>query len=251
MPQTTIQKTAAIRKGSVRVKIGDSFSSLVDIGALRKPVLTSLVENQVITFDNVEDLKKFVNGKKVQFAFDLCEINLTNISKLDAGLVTLTTVAASPVSVVNEAITVAADTAVRLANKNGDNSRVTISAVNVAGAGASKTEGTDYEVFVDSNGYTNIVKIGTGSQDWEVDYSYTPVASKKLTFAESGNKTLKVMRVENIDENGLTFKIDIQNVTNLKAPVITFKGDDEADVAELPVEMQGDIVEIVDEQQTT
>ena len=99
MPQTTIQKTPAIRKGAVKVEIGDSFASLVDIGALRKPVITSLVEQQAIKFDNVEDLKKFVNGKKIQMAFDLCEINLTNLAKLDAGLITLSTVAGTPVAV--------------------------------------------------------------------------------------------------------------------------------------------------------
>lgn len=251
MAQTTIQKTAAIRKGSVRVLIGDSFGALVDIGALREPVITSLAENQQIEFDNVTALKKFVKGNRVQIAFNLTEINLTNISKMDAGLVTLTTVAGSPTNVVDEVIAVATDTASRLAFKNGAGTKVTITAVNVAGGGASKTEGTDYEVFVDAYGYTNIVPIGTVTANWEVDYTYTPAASKKLVFNTTGTKTLKVARIINTDENNKDFKLDVQNVTNMLAPVITFATDEEADVAELPVQLEGEIVELVDEQQTT
>jgi hypothetical protein len=128
---------------------------------------------------------------------------------------------------------------------------VTISAVNVAGGGASKVEGTDYETFVDADGYTNIVPIGTVSASWEVDYTYTPNASKTITFNKIGTKTLKVLRVSNTDANSKTLKVDIENVTNIQAPAIDFAGDDEAEVATLPITLEGYIVEIVDEQQTT
>jgi len=101
--QTTIQKAPAIRKGSVRVMIGNAFNALVDVGALRNPIFKSLVENQAIKFDNVDDLKKFVLGKKAQITFDLAEINLTNMAQFDAGFMNLTTVAGSPTTVTAEA----------------------------------------------------------------------------------------------------------------------------------------------------
>lgn len=248
MSQTTIQQTAAIRKGSVKIQIGDNFSSLVDIGAIRTPKLTSLAQAQSIEFDNVDSLKQFADGKKVQFSFTLAEINLSNLALFDGGLVTVTPVAAAPVVVTNEVHAIATDTAVRLTHKNGANTKVTISAVNVAGAGAAKTEGVDYETFVDADGYTNIVPIGTVTASWEVDYTYTPNASKQMTFNTTGTKTLKALRVINTDGSGKTFKIDIENCTNVQAPAMDFPADDKAEVATLPVTLEGYLVEIVDEQ---
>ena len=255
MPQTTIQKTPAIRKGAVKVEIGDNFASLVDIGALRSPALTSLAENQAIKFDNVDELKKFVNGKRIQMAFDLCEINLTNMAKLDAGLVNLATVAGTPVAITGEALGTGwvQGQPIKLANKNGDNSEV--SSIVIDAGGSALVLNTDYRVYVGDGsngvlGYTYIVPITANALVLDADYSYTPNASKKLTFNDSGTKTLKVMRISNTDENGKTFSIDIENATNFSAPVITFAGDDADDVAVLPITFQGDIVEIVDEQQT-
>lgn len=255
MPQTSIQNTTAIRKGAVKVQIGDDFNSLVDIGALRKPVIKSLAENQSIKFDNVDELKKFVNGKRVEMAFDLCEINLTNMAKLDAGLVTLSTVAGAPVAVTGEAHGTGwvQGAPIKLNNKNGANT--VVASIVVKGAGSALVLNTDYRVFVGDGvngelGYTFITPITAQAGAITVDYSYTPNASKKLVFADSGNKTLKVMRIINTDENGKEFKIDIENATNFSAPTITFAGDDADDVAVLPITFTGDIVEMVDEQQT-
>lgn len=255
MPQTSIQKTPAIRKGAVKVEIGDDFASLVDIGALRKPVMTSLAENQSIKFDNVSELKKFVNGKRIQMAFDLCEINLTNMAKLDAGLVTLATVASAPVGVTGEAKGTGwvVGKPIKLNYKNGANTIV--ASIVVKGNGSALALTTNYVTYVGDGtngelGYTYIVPVTANATVITADYSYTPNASKKLTFADSGTKTLKVMRISNTDENGKVFKIDIENATNFSAPVITFAGDDADDVATLPITFQGDLVEIVDEQQT-
>lgn len=257
MSQTTIQKTAAIRKGSVRVLVGDDFSSLVDIGALRNPVFTSLVENQAIVFDNVDDLKKFVNGKKVQVTFDLAEINLTNLAKLDAGLISVTTVAGS---IVNNAQQVVASgswaysTFIPLTYQNGDGTLPNIDSVTGSVDGALVLN-TDYTITKVSGvwGITVLdsTDVTTLAQSITIQSDYTPAASKKITFADSGNKTLKAMRLINTDENNKTFKIDIENGTNMSAVSIDFAGDDEEDVAILPIQFEGSIVEIVDEQQTT
>lgn len=258
MSQTTIQNTAAIRKGSVRVQVGASFGALTDIGALRNPVLTSLAENQAITFDNVDDLKKFVNGQKFQVTFDLCEVNLSNLAVLDAGLVTLTTVAGT---IVNNATQTVASGAwaynkfIKITNQNGDGSAITVDSV-TGGTDGALTANTDYYVGRNNAGEYGIFIIDSSavttlSQAIVIQYDYTPNASKKLTFADSGTKTLKCMRLINTDENNKTFKIDIQDGTNFTPFSIDFAGDDEEDVAILPIDFQGTIVEIVDEQQTT
>lgn len=255
MPQTTVQQSTAIRKGAVKVEIGDSFSALVDIGALRKPVITSLAENQAIKFDNVEDLKKFVNGKKCQMTFDLCEINLTNLAKMDAGLVTLSTVAGSAVPVTGEAKGTGwvVGKPIKLNNKNGANTQVASIVIKANGTPLVLT--TNYHVFVADGtngelGYTYITPVTANALVITADYSYTPNASKKIVFNDMGTKTLKVMRISNTDENGKLFKIDIENATNFAPIAMTFAGDDEDDVAVLPISFQGDFVEVYDEQQT-
>lgn len=255
MSQTSIQNQTAIRKGAVKVEVGDNFSALVDIGALRNPVINSIAENQAITFDNVDDLKKFVNGKKVEMTFDLCEINLTNLATLDAGLVELDAVPGIPVAINGEALGTGwvQGKPIKLANKNGDNSEV--SSIIIDAGGTPLVLDTDYRVYVGDGsngtlGYTYIVPITANALVLDADYSYTPNASKKLTFKDSGTKTTKVMRITNTDENGKTFKIDIENATNFAPISIDFAGDDEEDVAVLPITFQGDIVEITDEQNT-
>lgn len=254
--QTTIQELNAIRQGSARVLIGDSFSSLVDIGALRKLVFTSLSENQEIEFDNTQSLKKFVKGKKVQVAFDLAEINFDNLATLDAGLVNLTTVAGTPVSNTTQvfaANSLAYETFQEIEHQNGDGSALNVDSVTGSVDGALSAD-VDFHV-VSVNGVYGIIVHHTGSggvttlnQTFTVQYDYTPNASKKITFNDLGSKTLKVIRLINTDVDGKTLKIDIENGTNFSPIEVTFAADAADDVAILPVEFHGDLVEMVDEQ---
>ena len=253
MSQTTIQNPEAIRKGSIRVLVGDAFDSLVDIGALRNAVFTSLVETQTIEFDNVDPLKKFVKGKRVQVAFDLAEINLENIAELNGGLFTLSTVAASPVAVEDEALGTGwtQGQPIKLANKNGANTVVGSIVINADGS--PLTLNTNYRVYVGDGsngelGATYIVPITTSSAVITADYSYTPNASKKLVFAESGTSVLKKMRIVNEDADGKEFRMDIEEGVNITPVSIDFAGDAEDDVAILPVTFEGNLVEWVDEQ---
>lgn len=256
--QTTIQNEAAIRQGSVKVLVGDNFSSLTDIGALRNPVITSLIENQEIEFDNVSEMRKYVEGKKVQVTFDLAEINLSNIAELDSGLITLTTTAASPVSGAEQSVASGSwsyNNFIAIANQNGDGTSPTVNSV-TGGTDGSLTEDTDYYVGQDGDGTWGIfvidsANVSTESQELTIDYDYTPAASKKITFAEDGTKGSKVMRLINTDNDGNEFRIDIENGTNFTPISIDWAGDDEDDVAILPIDFQGDIKEIVDEQQTS
>lgn len=254
--QTTIQNQEAIRKGSTRVQIGNSFASLVDVGALRNPVFTSLVENQTIEFDNVPELKKYTKGRRAQFAFDLCEINLTHLAMLDAGWLTISSTPATPVAVTGEALGTGwtVGQPIKIANKNGANTIVT--SVVVDADGSPLVLNTNYRLYVADGtngelGYTYIVPLTTSTAVLDVDYSYTPNASKRIQFGDFGNKTLTVMRIVNTDETGKVFKIDIENGTNFAPVSIDFASDTEADVAVLPIQFQGDVVDIVDEQQVT
>lgn len=256
MPQTTIQKSPAIRKGSVKVQIGNDFASLVDIGALRDPKLTMLSEMQNIEFDNVSDLRQFAEGDKVQLAFILAEINLTNLAQLDKGMVEVTNVAGSPTAVTAEAHGTGwtQGQPIKLLNKNGANTSV--ASIVVKSGVTTLTLNTDYRVFVGDGtngelGYTFIVPVLTNAGVITVDYSYTPNASKKITFTKTGTKSLICVRITNTDANGLIYKVDLNNATNVQAQSIDFPADDEAEIATMPITLEGYIVEITDEQQTT
>lgn len=256
MHQTTIQDRSAIRKGSVRVLVGDDFSSLVDIGALRNPVLTSLIENQSIEFDNVSPLKKFVKGDRIQLAFDLAEINFDSIAALDAGAFTLSSVAGTPVNNASQLVVAGQwnfGQFILIENQNGDNSPVTVDSVTGSTDGLL-TADTDYHVVQDEQGRTGIIVHEVGSpaltenQNLTIVYDYTPNASKKLTFNASGDKVLKCMRITNTDEDGRVLKLDIEEGTNMEPISVDFAGDDEDDVAVMPVTFEGKVVEWVDEQ---
>lgn len=259
MATTNIQNKEALRKGSVKVSIGDDFDSLVDIGALREPVLTSLVQNHSIEFDNTDELKKFVDGKKIQFTFDLTEINLTNLEKLESGLVNLTTQSGTIVS--GEVQTVSSgdwgyNDFIKIENQNADGSAITVNSVS-AGTNGALVEDTDYYIGTNENGDYGIFVIDsttvtTEDQTISIDYDYTPAASKKITFNDKGTKDANaVVRLENVDENDKVFRVDIEKVTNMTAPTISFAADTEEDVAVSSLQLEGEIVEILDEQQTS
>lgn len=255
--QTTIQVPDAIRKGSVRVLVGDSFDALTDIGAMRNPVITSMAENQSIEFDNVDALEKFVKGKDFQVTFDLAEINLDNLAILDAGMINLTTVAAVEVAGASQVVASGAwnyNTFIKIANQMGDGTSPTVNSV-TGGTDGALVEDTDFYVGQNAQGEWGIfiidsATVTTLAQAITVNYDYTPSASKKITFNEDGDKVLKCMRIINTDNDGNEFRIDINEGTNFAPISIDFAGDEEDDVAILPIDFQGKIVEWVDEQQT-
>ena len=258
MRQTTIQVPEAIRKGSFRVLVGDDFDGLVDIGALRNPIITSMVENQRVEFDNANGLDYFVKGDRINIAFDLCEINMDTIAVLDAGHVILSTVAGVEVAGATQVIASGDwnyNTFIQIENQMGDGTSPTVNSVTLGTDGALVEE-TDYFVSQNENGEWGVfiidsATVTTLNQTVTIDYDYTPNASKKLTVNQSGKKTAKVMRIINEDNDGKLFKLDIENGTNKSPITFDFAGDEEEDVAVMAVEFHGDFVELVDEQQTT
>lgn len=255
MSTTSIQKLAAIRKGSVRVLIGDDFDSLVDIGALRDPIINSLAENQSVEFDNTDPLRKFVRGDRVQVTFNLAEINLSTIAKLDAGIVELTTVAGSLVEDEEQVVASGGwnyEAFIEIANQNGNGSAIVVNSV-TGGTDGALTVDVDFHV-IEVNGKYGIVihdttDVTTLNQTITIDYDYTPNAAKRLSFNSSGNKTLKCMRIINIDENDKQFRIDIEEGTNFAPISFDFASDVEDDVAIQGIDFQGVIADFYDEQQ--
>ena len=130
-----------------------------------------------------------------------------------------------------------------------------MSSIVVKGGGSTLSLSTDYRTYVGDGsngtlGVTYIVPITAQAGAITVDYSYTPNASKTITFNDSGVKSLKYMRIVNTDANSKKFQFDVQNGTNFAPISVSFAGDAKDDVAILPVDFQGDLVSWLDEQQT-
>jgi len=252
MSQCSAQKPDSLRFGSVCLLLGDDVGSLVDLGCLRGASYVSKVENNEIEFDNCSSITQFAKGDRASFTLQLAEVDLTTLSKIDDGLFNLSVVAATPVAITDENIVALTGQAVIFANKNGDNTIVASVTVTNVGGSITYVEGTDYELIVNSQGYTALVMIDgggiTSGQTLEVDYTYTPNASKKLTLNTTGQKIGKYARIVNTDSQGREFRIDIDECTNITALELPFQSDNGEDVMVVAIELEGTVVEIVDEQ---
>jgi hypothetical protein len=253
MSQTNLQKTNALRYGSVTLYIGDDFGSLVNIGAIRNMSFEHKAENIELAFDNVPSIKKFKNGRKASFVFDLVEIDLTTFAQTDAGLVIQSDIAGAPVNITDESLILAGVSGKALMHKNGDGTMP--SSIVVTDTGATPyVENTDFTIQLGADGFAYIARIdGGGIADGEevlVDYTYTPNVSKKMTFNTGGTKTYKVARIVNMNNEGKSLTIDLENVTNIKPLTTPFQADDSDDIMVCSMELEGSIKEVLDEQST-
>lgn len=253
MPQTTVQKTNAIKTGSGLLEVGTTTGSLVNVGAIRNLAFNPKTENPEIEFDNTDPIKQFKNGQRASITCDLMEVDFDTINLIDAGLVTKTTTAASPVSVTGEALGTGwtVGQPIKLENKNGANTEV--ASIVIDAAGSALVLDTDYHVYVGDGtngtlGYTHIVPITVQAGVLDADYDYTPNASKNLAFNDFGTKTLKYARITNTNSAGSTYIIDMEDVTNILPLVQAFLSDDADDVMGIPIELDGKITSLTDAQ---
>lgn len=261
MPQTTVQRTDAVRFGSAILYIGPSFSSLTNIGAIRELVFNHKGETLEIPFDNTASMKFFKKGDQGSFTFQLGEIDLTILSQLEDGLVELDTTAASLVSGATQVIasgSLVTRQFVEIANQNGDGTAPTIVSVVGATDGALTTAADDYELVLGPEGkYGLVFNVGEGAalttmaQVITVTYDYTPNASKTMTFNDFGQKTEFVARIVNTNAAGDVLRIDLESVANITPLSFPFQSDEGDDVATIELELEGTIVEIYDEQSVT
>lgn len=255
MAQTTIQKNKAIRAGSVKVELGTSLGSLVDIGALRD--IGGLEGTGSVTellFDNVAKIQKYKDGNRAKLVGKLCEINFSNIELMNGGQVVTTLVAGTPVTGNVEVIAsgdFAIDTPYELSGQNASGATPTINSVTGSVDGAMVL-GTDYNLVKMANGNWAIVPLTgvTLNQTITVNSDFTPAASKVTTFNATGIKSGVYMRITNTNEDGKTLVATLKGVVNIAPFSIDFAGDNEDNVAEMPIELEGEIISIVDSQQT-
>lgn len=228
----------AIRNGSGLVEIGSSFSDLTDLGLVNKFEFEEAWTVKPHKASNGAEYSRERTDWKGKISFNLIEIDLDNIEKLDSAYYVVSEIAGSPTGVTNESKVLTGVNAAALVYKNGANTVVTSITVTNA-SGTPYTLNSDYTVSVNSTGYTQIARtasstITTGGTV-KVNYSYTPSTSKTLTVKANKTMTPLVLRFTNIN-SGLTTNVYKCYIN--KGFKMTYTDDEDAVNIELPVEIE-------------
>jgi len=253
--QTEVQKDNAIRIGSIVLEVGPTLETLVNVGALRDITFNATGETSEVVFDNVPAIRMFRNGDKFALNATLAEINWSVIGIMNDGQVTVETTAGTPVAGETQVLPTGAwsfDKVVELKGQNDSGLAPTINSVTGSSDGAT----SDFKLVQLPNGLWGVSidaggSLGSAVQDVTIDYDYTPSATKRITFDSAGKMIDKFMRITNTNQDGETKVYTLSGVSNVTAMEIDFAGDEENDVATLPISLEGRVIEIIDAQQTT
>ena len=153
---------------------------------------------------------------------------------------TTSDVAAAPISVTGEdkGTGWTVWTPIKLSNKNGDETEV--ANIVIKADGTALTLDTDYAVFVDEDGYTNITPLTAQTGAITADYDYTPTASENITInidsAVVNNFEVKITSTDNgkdrtitlssasfVSTYGLSF-VDVVEAGDITWATLTFEG---------------------------
>lgn len=255
MAQTTIQNSTAIRAGSLLVEIGTSLNSMVNVGALRDITLEGKQESTKLPFDNVPEITKYKNGDKLSLKATMCELNFTNLGIMNGGQTVVNYTAGTQVTGYVQNIASgswAYSQPVLLTGQN--NSGLVQTIASVVGSVDGALSASNYTMVKLGSGWAIAIIQGSGvttlTQTIVVTYSYTPNARKTTTFNSTGIKTGVFMRLTNTNELGKTLVFNLKEATNTATSTFNFAGDLEDNVFEMPIEIEGIVTSIVDEQQT-
>lgn len=211
MGQTTVQDDDSVLFGSAKIELGlysAGIGAVTDIGAANGVKFQFSPKSTTISFDNTEEWKRFADSAEATITGTLFEVNGDNVAKLLSGASVKTPVAANPVAVTDESITLTLTGAKRLAKKNGAGTEVsTIVVTDSTGAvtydRAGHAAAGDYVIGVDVDGYTTIARsaaastITTGETVF-VDYSYTPNASVTVDVGGITAQDYLIARLTNV-----------------------------------------------------
>jgi hypothetical protein len=256
MSQTTIQKLAAVRTGSVKFEYGPDFSSLVDLGAINGFIWNHGGETVEITLDNVDDVKKLNDNDKYVLNFDMAETGFDNIAGVFSGMFTTTNIAGSLVSAAAQSVaanTYAFNQFIEITNQNGSGAVIVVNSVTGSTDGLL-VAGTDYYIGQNAAGSYGIFIIGfaanvsTVDQILAINYDYTPNASVRLTPKSGGIAPTYVVQFTNTNDAGKTVTVRLENVSSINQMSMPFPGDGTDDITQISVELEGKLVYADDQQ---
>ena len=254
--QTPVQRSESIRMWSGVLKIDG-----INIWALKWSWLEVSFLIAQLKFANAKlPPRKKLN--EVKFKAEIVELYLNNLAKLD-GIWELVDTSGELETKTDESYweVGTAYTPIKLQNKNGDNSEITLTTVKAWGSTVTWTSYTTY-LWDGINwelGYTYL--LFKSIQSWEITMTYdiTPNVRKTLTYKDL-LKVLSLYEVvfENTDENGKKFWVKLFQWYSTSNLSFDFPDDDDLEsVVSIPVEFVGypdennKLFEIFDEQAVT
>jgi hypothetical protein len=157
--QTGVQDAETIRIGSVKFEIGPYGGGYTDVGALVDAAFKETWTDFTIRSDNAGIIEEGIGEHMVEVTGTWWEINVANLGIAFAGIGTAATVAAAPVSITDEAVTLNDYDLAEFTYKNGDGSEVaSIVVADAATPTITYIRDCDYVVVTKANGYTAIAR---------------------------------------------------------------------------------------------
>lgn len=238
MSQTSVQKASSIRYGSGTMRING-----VNVGLINKAKLDATYKMIEIKASNGR-LPPKKSLESAIFSAELVEVDLTTLNSIDTfGVLSTVAGASTPVAaeILRASGTFDANEPIFFANANGD--KTVVSSIVVKNGATTLTLGTDYAVVLE-NGKTGIVRIGTALTlsgiGLNVGYTYTPNASKKLTYSD----IIKLVQYcefsfVNVDEFNKEFRVIIPKGYSASNITMEFPDDDATDTTLVtPIEIR-------------
>ena len=157
--QTSIQDNKTIRIGSVKFEIGPYGGGYTDVGALVDASFKESWTDITVKSDNAGIIEEGITDHIVTVTGVWQEINIANLGIAFAGIGTADTVAAAPVSITDEAVTLNDYDLSEFLYKNGDGSEVdSIVVADAATPTITYIRDCDYVVVTKADGNTAIAR---------------------------------------------------------------------------------------------
>lgn len=244
MAQTTIQDPKAVRFGSGVVEIGDTLETLVNIGGCNNVHFIHEFDKNEITIDNTGIFDGKVANQRAILEADLAEITVETLGQYLSGVAEVEIIGGAPQTVTAEEHTLRGNLFVRLNHKNSDGTMVASVVVRDKTSGTTAVLDTDYQLGVDADGYTVIGRIAASTviadgAVVEVDYQYTPAASKRLHVGGRTTLNAMIVRITNYNSDGEPLSITIYKATADQGIDIEFLADDSDEVNVCPIRIVG------------
>jgi len=230
------------------VLVGDSVSSLVDVGVLPEGSATELG----ISYDAVqvkgsknEDVMRYFKNLKAEAKFAIYEIILDNIARFAKGLMNVTSVAGAPVSGKEQRIPSSWES-MRVYSLSGQNANGSAPVVTgTADPNKVLVEGDDFHLIKMSTGEYGIALVSGGpaglveSDEVVLSLDYTPTAHKRAVMGaasvqvqtqvvrflkEQGGKKFQITLFSAVNTAGLTFSFPASSADNPTSMDITMSG---------------------------
>lgn len=244
--QTEVQRPDAVRRGSMKVEVGLSLGTLINLGAIKDVVIQEEWELVKTIGGNTGEIKRNIKNHTVKIGFSWQEYDLEAANTIRGGLDDYDEIAGALVEGATQLVVAGTwefNKFIKIENQNGDGSIITVNSL-VGSTNAVLVEDTDYYVGQNDKGEWGIFiidseTITTDNQNMTIDYDYTPNAAKQLTTGGATQIDYNVMRLTNTNEDGKIYQVTIYKAANASGIVFNLPNDDDDEEWNTPINIEG------------